>query len=66
MRIGVGGQAQLIYLPALLARELGFYKDAGLNVSLTEFQGGASTPSEVAIGHREAENIIFLRAQVVY
>ena len=41
VRIGVGGQAQLIYLPALLARELGFYKDAGLNVSLTEFQGGA-------------------------
>jgi NitT/TauT family transport system substrate-binding protein len=41
MRIAIGGQAQLIYLPAVLAQELGFYKDAGLNVSLTEFQGGA-------------------------
>jgi len=41
VRIGVGGQAQLIYLPAMLAQELGFYKEAGLNVSLTEFQGGA-------------------------
>jgi phosphate-selective porin OprO/OprP len=37
-----------------------------INWDHTEFQGGASTPAEVAIGHREAENIIFLRAQVVY
>jgi phosphate-selective porin len=32
----------------------------------TTFQGGASTAAEVATGHREAENIILLRAQVVY
>lgn len=32
----------------------------------TEFQGGASTPAELAIGHREAENVILLRAQVTY
>jgi phosphate-selective porin OprO/OprP len=32
----------------------------------TEFQGGAKTAPELAVGHREAENIIFLRAQVVY
>ncbi|MGD0678337.1 MAG: porin [Polyangiaceae bacterium] len=37
-----------------------------VNWDHTEFQGGAKTPSEIAIGHREAENIIFLRAQVVY
>jgi phosphate-selective porin OprO/OprP len=37
-----------------------------INWDHTEFQGGASTPAEIAIGHREAENIIFLRAQVVY
>jgi len=37
-----------------------------VNWDHTEFQGGASTPAELAIGHREAENIIFLRAQVVY
>ncbi len=37
-----------------------------INWDHTEFQGGASTPAEVAIGHREAENIIFLRAQLVY
>jgi phosphate-selective porin OprO/OprP len=32
----------------------------------TQFNGGASTPTEVSAGHREAENIFLLRAQVVY
>jgi NitT/TauT family transport system substrate-binding protein len=41
VRIAIGGQAQLIYLPATLAQELGFYKDAGLNVQLLDFPGGA-------------------------
>lgn len=37
-----------------------------VNWDHTEFMGGASTPAEVSIGHREAENIILARAQVVY
>ncbi len=41
VRIAIGGQAQLIYLPATLAQELGFYKDADLNVTLLDFPGGA-------------------------
>jgi NitT/TauT family transport system substrate-binding protein len=41
VRIAIGGQAQLIYLPATLAQELGFYKDTGLNVTLLDFPGGA-------------------------
>jgi NitT/TauT family transport system substrate-binding protein len=41
VKIAIGGQAQLIYLPATLAHELGFYKDAGLNVTLLDFPGGA-------------------------
>ena len=41
VKIAIGGQAQLIYLPATLAQELGFYKDAGLNVTLLDFPGGA-------------------------
>ena len=32
----------------------------------TQFQGGAKTPAEVSVGNREAENIVFCRAQVVY
>jgi NitT/TauT family transport system substrate-binding protein len=41
VRIAIGGQAQLIYLPATLVQELGYYKDAGLNVTLLDFPGGA-------------------------
>jgi NitT/TauT family transport system substrate-binding protein len=43
VRIAIGGQAQLIYLPATLAQELGFYRDAGLNVTLLDFPGGAKS-----------------------
>jgi NitT/TauT family transport system substrate-binding protein len=41
VRIAVGGQSQLIYLPTTLARELGFYRDEGLNVEIEDLQGGA-------------------------
>jgi sulfonate transport system substrate-binding protein len=41
VRLAVGGQAQLIYLSATLAQELGFYKDEGLAVSIEDFPGGA-------------------------
>ncbi len=37
-----------------------------INWDHTAFQGSAKTPAEVAAGHREAENIFLLRAQVVY
>ncbi|MGA3186816.1 MAG: ABC transporter substrate-binding protein [Bryobacteraceae bacterium] len=43
VKIAIGGQAQLIYLPATLAQELGFYKEAGLNVTLLDFPGGAKS-----------------------
>jgi len=41
VRIAVGGQNQLIYLPVTLARELGFYRDEGLDVELQDHAGGA-------------------------
>jgi NitT/TauT family transport system substrate-binding protein len=41
VRIAIGGQNQLIYLPTTLARELGFYRDEGLTVELQDFAGGS-------------------------
>ena len=41
VRIAIGGQTQLIYLPTTLAQELGFYKDEGLDIELQDFDGGA-------------------------
>jgi NitT/TauT family transport system substrate-binding protein len=39
--MAIGGQTQLVYLPTTLARELGFYRDEGLNVELQDFPGGS-------------------------
>src|SRR2546430_11928015 len=41
VRIAIGGQNQLIYLPTTLARELGFYRDEGLEVELQDHAGGS-------------------------
>ncbi len=43
VRVAVGGQAQFIYLPAMLARELGFYEAEGLDVTFQDFPGGAKS-----------------------
>ncbi|ASR34907.1 hypothetical protein BAY61_07850 [Prauserella marina] len=39
--IGIGGQPLLVYLPTTLARELGYYEEAGLTVNLEDLQGGS-------------------------
>lgn len=41
VRIAVGGQSQLVYLPATLADRLGHYRDEGLDVAISDFPGGA-------------------------
>jgi NitT/TauT family transport system substrate-binding protein len=41
VRMAIGGQNQLIYLPATLARELNFYRDEGLDVELQDHAGGS-------------------------
>lgn len=41
VRIAVGGQAQLVYLPTTLAQSLGHYEQEGLQVTLQDFPGGA-------------------------
>jgi len=41
VRIAVGGQNQMVYLPTTLAQELGFYRDEGVEVELQDFAGGS-------------------------
>ena len=43
VRIAVGGQNQLVYLPTTLARELGLYREEGLDVELQDHAGGAKS-----------------------
>src|SRR4051812_32183173 len=39
--LGVGGKSSLYYLPLTLAERLGYFKEQGLNVTVTDFGGGA-------------------------
>jgi sulfonate transport system substrate-binding protein len=41
VRLGVGGQPLLVYLPTTLADRLGYYRDEGLNVHIEDLQGGS-------------------------
>jgi NitT/TauT family transport system substrate-binding protein len=50
VRIAVGGQAQLVYLPTTLARELGYYREEGLEIEIDDFQGGAKALEALLAG----------------
>ena len=41
VHIAVGGQASFYYLPLTVAERLGYFKDEGLNLKLSDFAGGA-------------------------
>jgi len=43
VKMGIGGASQLIYLPATLALRLGYFKEQGLNVEISDFAGGAKS-----------------------
>lgn len=50
VRMAVGGQAQLVYLPTTLARELGHFRDERLDVHIDDFQGGAKALESLLAG----------------
>src|SRR5436853_1894537 len=41
IQMAVGGQTQFIYLPLTIASELGFFKDEGLAVNISDLRGGS-------------------------
>jgi NitT/TauT family transport system substrate-binding protein len=41
VHIAVGGKAALYYLPLTIAEQLGFFKDEGLDVTISDFAGGS-------------------------
>src|SRR5215831_19538774 len=41
IQMAVGGQTQFIYLPLTLANQLGFFKDEGLTVNISDLRGGS-------------------------
>ncbi len=47
--VAVGGAEQFIYAPITLAKQLGYFKDMGLDVEIASFSGGAKA-AEALIG----------------
>ena len=48
--VAVGGAACLCYLPTVLAKQLGEYEKAGLNVEMVDFKGGSQSLTAVLGG----------------
>ncbi|MCA1645889.1 MAG: ABC transporter substrate-binding protein [Chloroflexi bacterium] len=54
LKIGVGGQGQIIYLPLTLADQLGYFKQEGLNVDIQDLKGGADALQAMIGGSTDA------------
>ncbi len=50
IRLGVANKAHLYYLPVTLAERRGHFKDYGLNVAITDFEGGAQSLDALLAG----------------
>src|SRR5258708_21115678 len=50
VHIAVGGKASLYYLPITIAEQLGYFKDEGLNVTISDFSGGSQALRAVVGG----------------
>jgi NitT/TauT family transport system substrate-binding protein len=66
--MAVGGQTQFIYLPLTLASQLGYFKDEGLTVNISDLRGGSEAVAALMSGSVDAvtgfyEHTIRARAQ---
>lgn len=50
VHIAIGGKSALYYLPLTLAERLGYFKDEGLNLRISDFPGGARSLQAVVGG----------------
>lgn len=66
--LGVGGKSLLYYLPLTIAERLGYFKDEGLAVTITDFGGGAKALQSLIGGSANVvtgayEHTIFMQAK---
>ena len=48
--IAVGGKAAFYYLPLTIAEQLGYFKDEGLDVEISDFEGGSKALQAIVGG----------------
>jgi len=68
VHIAVGGKASFYYLPLTIAEQLGYFKDEGLTVKISDFAGGSDALRAVVGGSADVvsgafEHIINLQAK---
>ncbi|TAL97547.1 MAG: transporter substrate-binding domain-containing protein [Paraburkholderia sp.] len=68
LTMAVGGLPGLYYLPVLVANQLGYFKDEGLDVTLEDFAGGSKALEAVVGGSADVgagayEHTIFMQAK---
>ena len=68
VHLAVGGKAALYYLPLTVAEQLGYFKQEGLDVKISDFAGGAQSLRAVVGGSADAvagayEHTINMQAQ---
>jgi NitT/TauT family transport system substrate-binding protein len=54
LKIGVGGQGQIIYMPLTLADQLGYFKQEGLTIDIQDLKGGADALQAMVGGSTDA------------
>jgi NitT/TauT family transport system substrate-binding protein len=59
VHIAVGGKPALYYLPLTIAEQLGYFKDEGLNVKISDFAGGSQTLQAVVGGSADVASGAF-------
>ena len=68
VRLAVGGKPSLFYLPLTVTERLGYFKDAGLDLEISDFPGGAKALQALIGGSADVvtgsyDHIIQMRAQ---
>src|SRR5436853_2116373 len=54
IQMAVGGETQFIYLPLAIASHLGFFKDEGLAVNISDLRGGSEALAALMGGSVDA------------
>lgn len=71
VHIAVGGKAAFYYLPLTIAEQLGYFKDEGLNLKISDFRGGSKALAAVVGGSADVvsgayEHTINLQSKKLY
>ena len=66
IRLGVANKAHLYYLPVTLAERRGHFRDYGLNVAITDFEGGAQSLDALLTGTVDVVTVRAVRISVEF